>query len=771
MANGMKRLAVCSLGVLTAAMLAGGLKITSAAAPPMNGWYEENGGKYWYENGVRQGTTGRGKEIYDPVSDAWYWLDADQNGRMAANKDVYLENGDKWVRYDGDGHMVKGDQFYNGNWYRFNVETGAMVKGEQYYDGGWYRFDVNSGVMIKGWYRETENDGTVKNYYYDPVSGKMVKGEVTIGNDRCYFDTNTGVGLDMQWLQIGSGKYWYEGGIRQGTTGRGKEIYDPASNAWYWLDAVDQGKMAVSKDVYQESNGGKWVRYDQNGHMIKGHNKYQDSWYHFDDTTGAMTKGWYSETLQNGTVNTYYFDPDNGKRTHGLRVIDKVECAFDDTTGIALDKKWRTIDGANYWYEGGKRQGTTGRGVEIYDPASKAWYWLDASEQGRMAVNKDVYLESNGGKWVRYDQYGHMVKGWSLKDGKRYYFDPATGAMVKGKVTIDGVEYYFNKDTGVLESSDGNSPVNYVWDEVKCTYKKADGTVDYYVEKYYDSQDRMVREVTSSANGNLRGVIEYGYDNSGNLLRHYIYNEKSMIVKSYEYEYDSSGNEKSMEYIDKEDSSKSYIKEYIYNTEGKLGTIKTYSITNRGNVLKTEEVCYWEGDKLLQKSIFNINGTARVYVNYYAYRYDAKGNLVEETYGRNVAAENKDYQVWRKTYGYDGYGNCVYCEECDENDNKVRETIYEYYTDRWGNSSEKSVIIKNGDGSVVSGYEYTRSGVTPIQYTKFGENKNVEYYTKYDQTAFPSDKTTHTTTDYSYNANGMLRQIIVTEYRMNQYGG
>ena len=27
--------------------------------------------------------------------------------------------------------------------------------------------------------------------------------------------------------------------------------------------------MAASKDVYQESNGGKWVRYDENGHMVK----------------------------------------------------------------------------------------------------------------------------------------------------------------------------------------------------------------------------------------------------------------------------------------------------------------------------------------------------------------------------------------------------------------------------------------------------------------------------------------------------------------------
>ena len=42
-----------------------------------------------------------------------------------------------------------------------------------------------------------------------------------------------------------------------------KRIYDPASDAWYWLDNIQNGAMAASKDVYQESNGGKWVRYDE----------------------------------------------------------------------------------------------------------------------------------------------------------------------------------------------------------------------------------------------------------------------------------------------------------------------------------------------------------------------------------------------------------------------------------------------------------------------------------------------------------------------------
>ena len=245
------------------------------------------------------------------------------------------------------------------------------------------------------------------------------------------------------WVEENGKKYWYEKGVKQGTTGRGKEIYDPDSDAWYWLDAVQGGAMTVSKDVYQESAAGqwadkpdgtgKWVRYDENGHMIKG---------------------W--QTTEKGT---YYFDPTFGTMAKGVTEIDGVPCAFDQNTGIGLDKQWVTINGADYWYEKGVRQGLDGRGKEIYDPASDAWYWLDAVDQGKKATSKDVYQESEAGqwadradgtgKWVRYDAQGHMIKGWSAD--KRYYFDPIYGTMAKGDAVIDGRTYHFDKNTGVLQ--------------------------------------------------------------------------------------------------------------------------------------------------------------------------------------------------------------------------------------------------------------------------------------------------------------------------------
>ena len=240
------------------------------------GWRSENGRDYWYENGVKQGTTGRGKEIYDSGSNAWYWLDANQGGAKAVNKDVYQEsNGGKWVRYDANGHM------------------------------------------IKGW--DTNDDGT---YYFDLVTGAMTKGDATIDGLPCSFDTVTGIGLNCAWKRINGKDYWYEGGKRQGydpnnAAYRGKEIYDPASDAWYWLDNVQQGAKAVSKDVYQESEAGdwaenadgtgKWVRYDANGHMVKGWDTNNDGTYYFDQVYGTMAKG-----IVTIDGNLYLFDVDTG---------------------------------------------------------------------------------------------------------------------------------------------------------------------------------------------------------------------------------------------------------------------------------------------------------------------------------------------------------------------------------------------------------------------------------------------------------------------------
>lgn len=147
------------------------------------------------------------------------------------------------------------------------------------------------------------------------------------------------------------------------------------------------------------------------------------------------------------------------KQTSGVTTAAVNFNGKDYTAKYGEKNGWVEENGKKYWYEKGVKQGTTGRGKEIYDPDSDAWYWLDAVQGGAMTVSKDVYQESAAGqwadradgtgKWVRYDAQGHMIKGWSAD--KRYYFDPIYGTMAKGDAVIDGRTYHFDKNTGVLQ--------------------------------------------------------------------------------------------------------------------------------------------------------------------------------------------------------------------------------------------------------------------------------------------------------------------------------
>ena len=173
-------------------------------------------------------------------------------------------------------------------------------------------------------------------------------------------------GNTYEWKTGDDGKnYWYENGVKQGTyddpqgvlgegTVRGREIYDRESDGWYWLDSVYDGAKAVGKEVwmpyiYQDEDNwddskknevalesgemaecvlnainnksGKWVRYDENGKMLKG-------WVQIVDELAEL----YPE--QKG--NTYYYDYQTGLMAKGTVVFDGVEHYFDETTGCFI---------------------------------------------------------------------------------------------------------------------------------------------------------------------------------------------------------------------------------------------------------------------------------------------------------------------------------------------------------------------------------------------------------------------------------------------------
>ena len=168
-------------------------------------WKTENDKSYWYEGGVRQGTssdakgvmgdgTVRGREIYDPMSDGWYWLDAAYDGAKAVNKEVwipYVFQGEE--NWDSDTIISKSA----GSGSLAGVVEKAVRAHGTLNAGKWVRYD-SQGKMIKGWYTVSGADVEIypsqagNTYYYDPITGIMAKGSVNIGGTQYYFNEVTG---------------------------------------------------------------------------------------------------------------------------------------------------------------------------------------------------------------------------------------------------------------------------------------------------------------------------------------------------------------------------------------------------------------------------------------------------------------------------------------------------------------------------------------------------------------------------------------------------
>lgn len=166
----------------------------------INGWSTEAIDDVTEERWFDDGVMAENHAFYDPDSDAWYW--ADEGGIIAQGKDVFIpkdeehrENGGKWVRFDNERRMVKGEDCREGNWYYFDPITGEMAKGEKYLDydavhTGWYYYDEVTGIMFHGdTYMRSSGGKWVR---YDMTSGKMIKGTHYHDGAWYYFDTVTG---------------------------------------------------------------------------------------------------------------------------------------------------------------------------------------------------------------------------------------------------------------------------------------------------------------------------------------------------------------------------------------------------------------------------------------------------------------------------------------------------------------------------------------------------------------------------------------------------
>ena len=186
-----------------------------------NGWQQENGSWYYFNDGQQQ--------------KGW------------------LQGGDDWYYFNNDGVMQTSWLQGGNDWYYFNPTSGRMQK--SWLQGGkdWYYFNPTSGHMQKGWL-QGGNDW----YYFSPTSGHMQKGWLQGGNDWYYFSSTSGH-MQKGWLQGGNDWYYFSP-----TSGHMQKGWLQGGNDWYYFNPtsghMQTGTINVDGKKYSFKNDGRMIK-------------------------------------------------------------------------------------------------------------------------------------------------------------------------------------------------------------------------------------------------------------------------------------------------------------------------------------------------------------------------------------------------------------------------------------------------------------------------------------------------------------------------------
>ena len=212
----------------------------------------------------------------------------------------------------------------------------------------------------------------------------------------------------------------------------------------------------------------------------------------------------------------------------------------------------------------------------------------------------------------------------------------------KGKVTdVAEVEGILNNLlTETVQLDDGRVMIRaYDADgrEIKRSYYKADGSLDFYLFLEYDADRREIKWSCYKADGSLNYYVIPEYDANGKCIKEtwYWYDENDRIA-----------------YINEHDADKEVIKQSYYNADGSLDyyIIPEYDVDG----IFIKETYYDENDRI-------------DYIN----EYDADGREIKWSYYK--ADGSLDYYVIPE---YDVDGICIKETYYDENGNQV--ATYQY---------------------------------------------------------------------------------------------
>ena len=377
----------------------------------------------FYYNSATKGTqyyNEQGQVVYGQANIHGHWYLFDKTTGNMKTGFQYIPEQHKTVYYNGAGQMQYGQKLINNHWYLFDKITGAMKVGFQYIpeQKKMVYYDKN-GHMLYGW--QKLNGAT---YYFDPALGTMATGQKRLGgywynfengkmstgftylkdqNKTVYYDKNGH--MLYGWQKLNDATYYFD-------TVTGEMAKGQKNINGHWYNFAD-GKMSTGFTYLKDQH--KTVYYDKNGHMLYGWQKLNDATYYFDTVTGEMAKG-------QKNINGHWYNFADGKMSTGFTYLkDQNKTVYYDKNGHML-YGWQKLNGATYYFDT-----VTGEMAKGQKHLGKYWYNFDAN--GKMSIGFTDIKDQR--KTVYYDKDGRMLYGNQTIAGKKYYFNPFTGALKK----------------------------------------------------------------------------------------------------------------------------------------------------------------------------------------------------------------------------------------------------------------------------------------------------------------------------------------------------
>lgn len=272
---------------------------------------------------------------------------------------------------DVQAATTTGFRTVNGKTYYY--KSGKKVKGWLTLGSNKYFLNTKTGVLLKGWQRSSK--GSMR--YFDSRTGAMYKGFKKIGGNYYYFKPSTG--------------YTVSGFVKTSST---------------VVRYFSSGSYTMATGWMKNSKGEKWYFTPSTGIMYRGLKKIGAYYYYFDGTTGAAKSGFL--TAANGNVR-YFRGKTYVMATGWLGSSSGKRYYFAKNTGV-MYKGFKTVDGMTYYFN---------------------------------------------------PKTGVVTTGWVKENGKTYYINPSTTTITTGTKLIDGKYYVFDSNgvmTGSYTDSSNSGP-------------------------------------------------------------------------------------------------------------------------------------------------------------------------------------------------------------------------------------------------------------------------------------------------------------------------